>query len=156
MKRLKRVIKWTVFTILTVLIVSISTFLLYCNSFDQVNPTTIELYGQLKTELKKKGYDDKLLVISSKRASWHNNILTLFGASSKSRHLGGDAIDFMVLDVNGDGEFDSNDVDIVYTILDKTIIRNKGGLGTYKSEAGIWNRQMIHLDCRPNRTRWHR
>jgi hypothetical protein len=62
----------------------------------------------------------------------------------------------MVMDVNADGELDSKDVDITYLILDKKVIKNKGGLGTYKSETGFWNRQMIHLDCRPTRTRWHR
>ena len=110
----------------------------------------------MKTGLKEQGYDDELLVISSKRANWHNNVLTLFGASSKSRHLSGDAIDIMVMDVNRDGKIDSKDVDIVYAILDRKILRNNGGLGTYKSEIGIWNRQMVHLDCRQTRTRWHR
>lgn len=99
--------------------VSIATFVLYCNSLGQVNPKTIGYYGQLKTELKSQGYADKLLVISSKRADWHNNILTLFGASSKSRHLHGDAIDIMVMDVNADGGLNSKDVDIVFSILDK-------------------------------------
>lgn len=153
---MKRILKWTFFIVLTILILSIATFFLYCNSLDKVNPKTISYYRQLRAELKERGYTDKVLVISSKRANWHNNILTLFGASSKSRHLSGDAIDIMVLDVNADGEIDSKDVDIVYAILDKNIIKNAGGLGTYKSEAGLWNRQMVHFDSRQKRTRWHR
>ena len=156
MKTLKRIVKWTLCIILTNSILFITTFFLYSNSLDHVSPSTIRYYGQLKTELKKQGYAEKLLVISGKRADWHNNILTMFGASSKSRHLTGDAIDVMVMDVNADGKIDSHDVDIVYATLDKKILRGKGGLGTYKSETGIWNRQMIHLDCRPKRTRWHR
>src|SRR5687768_11247832 len=148
MNRLKKILKGTLWTLLTIISLSIIIFFWYCNSLDKVNPLTVVYYGELKTELIKQGHKDKLLVISSKRANWHNQVLTLFGASSKSRHLSGDAIDIMVLDVNGDGEIDSKDVDIVYKILDNKIIKNKGGLGTYKSETGIWNRQMIHLDCR--------
>jgi len=156
MNRLKKILKWTLWTLLTIISLSIIIFLLYCNSLGKVNPLTVVYYAELKTELLKQGHKDKLLVISSKRANWHNQILTLFGASSKSRHLSGDAIDIIVLDVNGDGEMDSKDVDIVYKIFDSKIIRNKGGLGTYKSEIGIWNRQMVHLDCRQKKIRWHR
>jgi uncharacterized protein YcbK (DUF882 family) len=156
MNKLKTILKWTLWTLLTIVSLSILIFFWYCNSLEKVNPLTVIYYGEIKTELIRQGHKDKLLVISGKRANWHNQILTLFGASSKSRHLDGDAIDIMVLDVNSDGEIDSKDVDIVYKILDKKIIKNKGGLGTYKSEIGIWNRQMVHLDCRQKRTRWHR
>jgi uncharacterized protein YcbK (DUF882 family) len=156
MTRFKKILKWALWTLSTIIFLSIIIFFWYCNSLDKVNPLTVIYYGELKTELIKQGHKDKLLVISSKRANWHNQILTLFGASSKSRHLSGDAIDIMVLDVNGDGEINSKDVDIVYKILDNKIVKDKGGLGTYKSENGIWNRQMVHLDCRQKRTRWHR
>jgi uncharacterized protein YcbK (DUF882 family) len=156
MSSLKKFLKWTLWTLVTIILLSTIIFFWYCNSLDKVDPLTVVYYGELKTELIRQGHKDKLLVISSKRANWHNQILTLFGASSKSRHLSGDAIDIMVLDVNSDGEIDSKDVDIVYQILDKKIVKNKGGLGTYKSEIGIWNRQMVHLDCRQKKTRWHR
>jgi uncharacterized protein YcbK (DUF882 family) len=156
MNTLKRIVKWILFTVLTILALSIAAFFLYCNSLDRVNPKTVGYYEQLKAQLKAQGHTDKLLVISSKRADWHNSILTLFGASSQSKHLSGDAVDIMVMDVNFDGKIDSMDVDIVYAILDQRIVKNKGGLGTYKSEVWIWNRQMVHLDCREKRTRWHR
>jgi len=95
-------------------------------------------------------------VISTKRENWHNELLIKFGASSKSRHLDGDAIDILVLDVNDDGQMDGKDVDIVYQIVDKQILKGKGGLGTYKTEDWIWNRQMIHMDCRQGSSRWNR
>lgn len=139
-----------------ILVLSVAAFFLYCNSLRAVNPVTVAYYEQLKVLLKEQGYRDQLVVISGKRANWHNQILTLFGASSTSRHLKGDAIDIMVFDVNADGKIDAADVDIVYGILDMKIIRKKGGLGTYTSETGIWNRQMVHVDCRQKRTRWHR
>jgi uncharacterized protein YcbK (DUF882 family) len=134
----------------------VAIFFLYCNSLSNVNPLTISYYNQLKKALGNQGYQNRLIVISSKRVPWHNQLLTLFGASSKSRHLTGDAIDIMVWDVNDDGEIDSNDVDIVYNTLDEKILKNTGGLGTYKTESGIWNTQMVHLDCRQKRTRWNR
>jgi uncharacterized protein YcbK (DUF882 family) len=154
-KRVKKFITWMFFVLFTFSVVSAATFLLYCNTLSHVSAETIGYYEQLKTELIKQRYKDELIVISAKRANWHNNILTLFGASSRSRHLKGDAIDIMVMDVNADGQINGKDVDIVYAILDKQIVKGKGGLGTYKSDFGIWNRQMVHLDCRQKRTRWH-
>lgn len=156
MSRTRKILKGILWSIAVALVLLVSVFFLYCNSLSAVNPVTVAYYEQLKALLKEQGYRDQLVVISSKRAHWHNQILTLFGASSTSRHLQGDAIDIMVLDVNADGEINATDVDIVYAIVDTKIIRNKGGLGTYTSENGIWNRQMVHVDCRQNRTRWHR
>jgi uncharacterized protein YcbK (DUF882 family) len=156
MKIIKTMLKWSLWTIAAILIISVSIFYFYCNSLEKVNPLTISCYEKLKTELREQGLQDKLLVISSKRANWHNQILTFFGASSNSRHLSGDAIDIMVLDINNDKEINGKDVDLVYKILDTKIVRDKGGIGTYKSEYGIWNRQMVHLDCRQNRSRWSR
>ncbi|HYC87493.1 MAG TPA: hypothetical protein VEB86_19805 [Chryseosolibacter sp.] len=131
-------------------------FFLYCNSLDRVNPLTRTYYHRLKTELKRKGYQTQLVVMSSRRTFWHNKLLTWFGASSKSRHLTGDAVDILVLDVNNDQAIDGKDVDIIYGLLDQKIVHNTGGVGTYKTETPIWNRQMVHLDCRKTRTRWHR
>lgn len=76
------------------------------------------------------------------------------GAAKDSRHLVGDAIDFIVFDVNNDGISNNKDVEIVFDILDKEIIKNKGGIGTYKNEHSFINRQMIHIDCRGYRARW--
>ncbi|MEO1050904.1 MAG: DUF882 domain-containing protein [Bacteroidota bacterium] len=121
-----------------------------------MHPTTKAYYAQLKKELVKQGYKDRLMVISGKRPKWWNSILTNFGAAKKSQHLKGNAIDILVLDVNDDGKKDTKDVDIVYRILNQKIIGNKGGIGTYKTEKVIWNRQMVHIDCRGYRARWHR
>jgi uncharacterized protein YcbK (DUF882 family) len=107
--------------------------------------------------LKQKGYSTRLLVISTKRFKWHNDIQVKFsGAAKESRHLIGDAIDFIVFDINGDGNSDNKDVDIVFNILDKIIIKDKGGIGTYKGEKSFIYRQMIHIDCRGYKSRWAR
>ena len=62
----------------------------------------------------------------------------------------------LFFDVNDDGKSDSKDVDIVFEILDKDIIKNKGGIGTYKNEHSFIDRQMIHIDCRGYGGRWAR
>lgn len=67
----------------------------------------------------------------------------------------GDAIDFIVFDINRDGKSDKHDVDIVLNILDKEIIKSKGGIGTYKNENSFIDKQMIHIDNRGYRARWN-
>ena len=120
--------------ILTVfLLLSIGIFFLYFNNTSLTNQRTVNFYDQLKDTLKARGYKARLLVISTKRFKWHNAIqVKLSGAASKSKHLTGDALDFIVFDVNADGTSDSKDVDLVYNILHNEIVTNNGGVGTYK------------------------
>jgi uncharacterized protein YcbK (DUF882 family) len=129
-------------------------YLIYIRSLWGVNPVTIQYYKELKMEMRKQGYKPNFIILSGKRWQWHNRLLN--GTAKNSKHLQGEAIDIVVLDVNRDGKMNATDVDIVYTILDKTIIGSKGGIGTYKSENGFMDRQMIHFDCRGSYARWHR
>ena len=132
-------------------------FFFYFNNTRLVSPKTREFYNQLKDTLKQRGLSPRLLVISTKRLKFHNDILVkISGAAKASRHLAGDAIDFIVFDVNRDGKTNSKDVSIVFDILDKDIIGDKGGIGTYKNESSFINRQMIHIDSRGYRARWAR
>ena len=143
------------FIIALIIILGIVWF--YTNSLVGVSPKTITYYAELKTALKANGHKPRLFVISGRRWAVDNWFLSKFGgASSKSRHKKGEAIDIIVMDVNSDGESNATDVDIVYKLLDQQIIQRKGGIGTYKNEAGFFNRQMIHFDCGGRRTRWHR
>lgn len=137
--------------------ITLGIFFLYLNNTSLVNPQTKQFYIDLKKQLSKNGYSTKLLVISTKRVKWHNDIQVKFSSAAKdSKHLAGDAIDFIVFDINKDGISNYKDVDEVYKILDEKIIINKGGIGTYKNEKGFINRQMIHIDCRGYKARWHR
>lgn len=146
----------SVFWVISFLVTAITGFFfLYANSLRGVNATTLMYYKQLKTELVKKGFEANTLVISGKRAEWHNQLLTSFGAARKSQHLEGNAIDIVVLDINGDGEINDSDVDIVTEIME-VLIEGKGGIGTYKTEKLIWNRQMVHFDSRGYKARWKR
>ena len=111
-------------------------------------------YTELKKSLKQNGYSSNLLVISTKRFNWENKLVEKFSVAAKnSRHLNGEAIDFLVLDVNSDGKINLDDVSIVYQILDNEIIKSNGGIGTYKKQNRI-TRQMIHIDCRGTKARW--
>ncbi len=137
------------------MLIALGVFFFYFNNTKLVNAKTRTFYSELKTVLKQKGFKANLLVISTKRVKWHNDILVkLSGAAYDSRHLIGDAIDFIVFDINDDGKSDSKDVDIVFDILVKDIINDKGGIGTYKNEHSYIDRQMIHIDCRDYRARW--
>lgn len=139
------------------LLIAAGLFFFYFNNTRLVNAKTRTFYTELKESLKQKRFSANLLVISTKRVKWHNDIQVKFsGAAKESRHLVGDAIDFIVFDVNDDGKSDSKDVDIIFDILDKEIIRDKGGIGTYKNENEFINKQMIHIDCRGYRARWAR
>jgi uncharacterized protein YcbK (DUF882 family) len=142
-----------ILVILTLLVLGI--FLLYFNNTSLVNKQTTRFYQQLKDTLHRRGYKTNLLVISAKRFKWHNAIqVKLSGAAPKSRHVTNEAIDFLVFDVNSDGSSDSKDVDLVFNILHKDIVRNKGGVGTYKTEKSFFHKQMIHIDCRGYKARW--
>lgn len=136
---------------------SLALFFFYCNNTKLVDPKIRAFYNDLKDSLKSNGYSVRLVVISTKRAKWHNDIqVTFSGAAKDSRHLHGDAIDFLVFDLNGDGKSNNIDVDIAFNILDKFIVKDKGGVGTYKGENSFVNRQMIHIDCRGYKSRWAR
>ncbi len=120
-----------------------------------MNDKTVAQYQQLKEILVGRNYKPNVVVISARRTSWHNKILTYFGAANKSQHLVGNAIDILVFDINDDGKANGEDVDIVSDIL-HSIIGENGGIGTYKSEQFFWNRQMVHFDCRGYKARWDR
>ena len=139
-----------------ILVLFVFTFLLYFNNTSLVNSTTVAFYNQLKDSLRSRGFFPRFLVISTKRFKFHNDIQIKFSdAAPKSRHLIGDALDFLVFDINRDGKSNNLDVDIVFDILDEAIIKDKGGIGTYKSENSFFNKQMIHIDCRGYRARWN-
>ncbi|MFM7671390.1 MAG: hypothetical protein ACKO6Q_02215 [Bacteroidota bacterium] len=140
---------------ISILIFPLLLFFLYFNNVKLASPITANYYRSLQETLRSRGYSPNLLVICTKRHVWVNKLLVrLNGAASDSRHLNGEAIDFVVFDVNGDGRSNSNDVDIVYRILDREIIADKGGIGTYKQKRGFFNKQMIHIDCRGSGKRW--
>lgn len=140
-----------------ILLMVVGFIWLYTNSLIGVDSRAKKYLETLDIELSKKGYPSNYFVISGRRWALDNHILNKFGgAAKKSQHLQGNAIDIIVLDVNMDDKIDGKDIDIIYAILNKEIIRNNGGIGTYKNEKGFFNRQMVHFDCRGKKARWKR
>ncbi len=129
---------------------------MFFNNDHLVDPVTSGYYRQLKELMIAKGYQTNMMIICTKRFHWQNALLVKYNnAATKSRHLCADAIDILVFDVNNDGNANEKDVDVVYHVLDKEIIGNKGGIGTYKNEKSFFNRQMVHFDNRGTGSRWH-
>ena len=150
MKRLLRIL-------ISLFILVMLIFLFYCNNLALANKEAVSYYKELKRILRDKGYKSRLLVISTKRLGFHNKMQVNYsGAASKSRHLKGDAIDFLVFDINNDGKRNSTDVSIVTEMLEKEIMKGKGGIGTYINEQSFIDRQMVHIDCRNGKGRWSR
>lgn len=130
---------------------------IYTSSLIGVAPKAKNYLNELDIVLSQKGLSSSYFVISGRRWKWDNYLLSEFGGAAKnSKHKLGQAIDIIILDINQDGNIDSKDVDIVFKILDREIVKNKGGIGTYKNESGFFNQQMIHFDCRGTKARWQR
>ena len=69
------------------------------------------------------------------------------GAGS-SKHIKGQAIDMVIEDINNDGKYTEEDKEIVLQIVDKEVIRDKGGIGRYPGT------KTVHIDTRGTRARW--
>lgn len=152
---MKRVVKISLALITLIFAIICVLFFGYSNSLHKVSPKTIHYYNNLKSQLVKQGYQPSIFIISAKRQKWHNTLLTSFGAAKNSQHLNGTALDILVLDINQDGSIGKEDVKIVVDLLEP-MIGDHGGIGTYTSEYFIWNRQMVHFDCRGYKARWRR
>jgi uncharacterized protein YcbK (DUF882 family) len=132
-------------------------FYFYCNNTRLADIRTRQFYKALQDTLQTMNLPSRFLVVSTARNKFYNQLLvTISHAAPNSRHIKGDAIDFIVLDINSDGQADARDVDLVYAILDKSIIRNKGGIGTYKNSNSFFYRQMVHIDSRGYYARWYK
>lgn len=153
MKRLLRIFLY----FLLVLVLLLGGYFIYMQRLVHVHPKTIEYNAALRTALVEEGYAANYVITSTVRPKWFNDLLVRYGgAATKSQHLKATAIDIAVLDVNADGRANAEDVDIVYDILNKKVIGNKGGIGTYKNGTNFLDRQMVHFDSRGHRARWHR
>ena len=144
--------KLTIKSFIVFLVLGTLLYFLHYNNLRSTNPKVVEYYSLLKSNLEGKGYQSNLPVICTNRSKFENLIFQ--NAAKQSQHLKGEAIDFLVLDINDDGKINGEDVDLVYKILDKEIIKDKGGVGTYKNK-GFVTKQMVHIDCRGSKARWN-
>lgn len=102
---------------------------------------------ELKKELRAQGYNPEGYHLRSvHRHPLHNKRVK---GANQSKHILGEALDLGIRDVNKDGRSNQEDKQIVLEILDKKIIRNKGGIGLYP------NTQSVHFDVRGSHARWN-
>jgi uncharacterized protein YcbK (DUF882 family) len=110
----------------------------------------------IENEISKRGYTNNWFIISGKRHSWYNNVLS--NSAKDSYHLKGNAIDIYIIDINGDGVFDSKDIKIFESANDYVESTNPklvGALGTYTTK-GYFTRHMIHIDTRGYKKRYNK
>ncbi len=69
--------------------------------------------------------------------------------AKQSRHIHGEAIDMVVGDIDNDGKYSSKDKKLLIDILEKEIIKDKGGIGKYPGT------RTVHMDTRGYRARWN-
>lgn len=101
---------------------------------------------ELRQELEQNNYEKNgFEVRHGYRTPEHNESV---GGASKSRHIKGEAVDMVILDVNKDGEYTDEDKQIVIDILEQKIIKNQGGIGKYPGT------RTVHMDVRGYRARW--
>jgi uncharacterized protein YcbK (DUF882 family) len=90
----------------------------------------------IKTEVEKMGYNPKFFIISGKRSDSYNKLLP--NSAKKSYHLKGMAIDIYVIDIDGDFDFDQDDIKILKRANKLVESKNpslKGGFGTYTTKS---------------------
>lgn len=106
---------------------------------------------------------DTLHIMSGYRTPYYNDSL---GNVKFSRHIFGDAADIYVDvypkdgqmdDLNGDGQINLRDADILYNIVEESSKRREyeeyiGGLGSYRRTAS--HSPFIHIDTRGYKARW--
>jgi uncharacterized protein YcbK (DUF882 family) len=110
----------------------------------------------IENEISKRGYVNNWFIISGKRHSWYNKILS--NSVKESYHLKGEAIDIYVIDLNGDGIFNSEDIKIFESAneyVESTNPELVGALGTYTTK-GYFTKHMIHIDTRGYKKRYNK
>ena len=111
-----------------------------------IDKNLLYAFLDLQDELQRKGYDRNAFTINNAhRHPSHNKEI---GGASVSYHIRGQAIDLTIWDINKDGIPTQEDKKIVLDILDKKIIKDKGGIGRYP-----WS-MVVHFDVRGHKARW--
>lgn len=143
-----------------VLTLAVSAGFVYSTQIDTdgLHPLVVEKNEYLKTVLVKRGYRPDYFICSTKRAAWANALIP--NAAKNSQHLHSRAIDIYIMDVDGDGDWDRRDVDIVWQALHDIDVwhpRYRGGLGTYHNDPFYTARRTLHFDVRSNGSmpRWN-
>lgn len=101
----------------------------------------------IQQELRNNKQNPRWVIISQKRNKYYNKILA--NSVDNSQHLRGMAMDVYVIDVNGDGSYTKEDVEIIKSANKKVESEYpalKGTLGIYlKKENSYLTRHMVHF-----------
>ena len=101
---------------------------------------------ELQNALAKKGLNETgFEIVNGYRHPAYNKKV---GGASLSRHLQGQALDLSIRDINDDGRVSQKDKQIVLDLLEKEIIKDKGGIGRYPGTMAV------HFDVRGYKARW--
>jgi uncharacterized protein YcbK (DUF882 family) len=133
-----------------VLIISLSYIVFICPPADDDVTKKLSLIG---SELKKKGFKTRYIVISRKRYKWYNDLLK---TAENSYHLKGKAIDIYVWDIDGDLRFTKKDIAIlekINSVVEKEHPELIGAFGTYTKKGGL-DYFMVHIDTRGKKVRY--
>ena len=120
------------------------------------NDNTMKKFDLIKKEITKQGYHNRWIMISGHRDEWYNNILK--NSAKKSYHIKSMAFDIYVFDIDGDWDFDSNDIFILESITNKIELSNPnlvGGFGTYTTKDFL-SKHMVHIDTRGYKVRYNK
>ncbi|MBU2652268.1 MAG: hypothetical protein KKA81_15165 [Bacteroidetes bacterium] len=98
--------------------------------------------------LQDKYHTSAYLIISEKRPHWYNDLLP--NAVDDSYHLKGMAVDFWVMDLNGDNSWDVQDINLMVKTIKEVEEEHPelaGGTYTYLNKSRLTSR-MVHTDVR--------
>lgn len=116
------------------------------NEYGLIDKKLLEKLLDLCVALDKKNFDSQgFEIISGYRYPWYNEDV---GGAKSSRHLHGQALDIEIKDIDRNGQIEWEDKQIVLDLLDKEIIKDKGGIGRYPHSM------VVHFDTRGYRARW--
>lgn len=112
----------------------------------------------IEKEIELMGYNPKWFIISGKR----DEILTKISYNNLKKgspHLKGIAIDIEVIDIDGDWDFDENDIQIfekANRLVENQNPNLRGALGTYRGPNSDWLEwHQIHIDTRGKSKRYN-
>lgn len=131
-------------------------FLMYAGGLIGADKEITKKLELIKLELNSKGYKTRWIIISQKRLSIFNDLLS--NSAKKSEHLKGRAIDVYVFDINGDNLFNKEDISIIEQankVVEKEHPELIGALGDYfLDKNGYFTKHMIHFDTRGYKKRY--
>lgn len=146
--------KIIIFFVIIIFLVGIKCFFIR-----PANPEVTLKLSLIKHELIDMGYSPMWFIISGKRDKLLTK-LSYNNAKKGSQHLKGTAIDIEIIDIDGDMDFDKNDISIfekANSIVEKKYPNLIGSLGTYIGPNSDWiEYHQVHIDTKGKSIRYNK